>query len=1395
MSSQHKAFFCDVVFDGCYWDIGENLISPSLNSSSLPPPPTKSPNIQSFQQQLNELISTEKSYVKRITALKLNYADPLRQFAKHKDTQIINHFDAKSLFANIDQILHINYSFLTELEHANEFNIGNICMSHFPYLTPYNQYYFNRQKSVELFKDLLKKKSFVEFIDRTQWQTTGINNIGLRELLMEPVQRIPRYILLLQGMMNYLDQSHDQRSLLFQALDLASKIASCEADETTKRATLMHTLQRNIQDFPPNLISHNRTLIDSIDVDDLPTPLTSHIDDPLPCTLFLFNDKLVIAKRPSAHARGRKLSGLDDLDASNPSSTPAKSWGIGIAKHQLVCKVVADLSDVTLTDLSHQGDWFFSCVSNPLTHNSELGIVFNNSAFADCDDERFNRSSKAFSATQVSFSPSEPLSTDSPMTRFISSTWKQQAILSTLSTGGDACAKISRDWLPLESGGVSSGRGSGRARLYYNVYTSRDQWFRSAHKSKAVLHMDGSGGVADAIPLGEAGTCPLIVMRAQVNNEHDDVHLTTTFSSPPEELEESVDMAGVYERLVWHIQAARLYDYTPAGLAPNLTVGGRKRERAPSSPTKNKFESVSRGFFKHGAGVANGRLGVPDADLTNSTNSHSHRRTRSLASKSSGNLTMGSVNSEVTSTPATSVDHRGSAPSHSTLAHTHTRTPSPLPKSPPAPAVFERKVKRKQTPPAADAEREAEAEAVARELHKRRTTEAQIDHERRLAVAKAEEEVEMLDYRDGVRASYLERPRSLPPPSSNVGVVGVSVARSEKSGSDSGSESESGNENEHGYPLDPPLPPRSHSSLATAGNYSTRSDASTSLPCGSDTDARTSDATNGNGSTISNSTSVDLKFGENDSSQFPRYEDAEEEADNDTDEDIAAAIARQPSYIAGGADEAIVREGRAGLNTVSRRRSTSVPTHSHTYTTNHTPTPTSPDQPHPESVSSSLIPPEPAFSMSRQTTNSSAWSRSTGTSSGLRSGVMSPGARKPFGPRDLTRSTGSTSSRSTLKSTPKVGNAYKMDLPVVRPLSIPSKNVAVEQVEVKAESQPKPQPLKPSKSTKSVPEDGYGYTSALDEWVYNDTADTSEKENKDRKIMPPPKSEIVRVDVGLSERKRKWEEICHSAGTTDESLNFLIDSLSDDARTLKKTKSGQIDSNSFAEMERSLELQVQVARQLQQRQKADAERTHKLEKQLNECKSEISVLYESFNEELDAILLLLDNHMRTGRTGKNVQTLAEILNNNELAEDFRTFLEYQEHSIENLNFILWFLSYKSRWSGLSGIEQDKSPSCRLNKWRKKTSINTQEQPYRREVDHIISVYFNNLSQFELNLPEDIQSYTLDLLRTSTHPDCFTKAYEHVNYLIQTSSIPQFMACKYPQPTKTPSRLKSFFKRL
>lgn len=84
----------------------------------------------------------------------------------------------------------------------------------------------------------------------TKYQTTNIGNIGLRELLMEPVQRIPRYTLLWQAMAKCMSPLSRQRANLLEATDLASRIARCEADEQTVRATVMYCLQRNIDGFP-----------------------------------------------------------------------------------------------------------------------------------------------------------------------------------------------------------------------------------------------------------------------------------------------------------------------------------------------------------------------------------------------------------------------------------------------------------------------------------------------------------------------------------------------------------------------------------------------------------------------------------------------------------------------------------------------------------------------------------------------------------------------------------------------------------------------------------------------------------------------------------------------------------------------------------------------------------------------------------------------------------------------------------------------------------------------------------------------------------------------------------------------------------------------------------------
>jgi hypothetical protein len=63
------------------------------------------------------------------------YADPLRAFAKDQNTQIIPLYEAKNLFANIDQIVPASHAFLADLEamwasEQGEGTVGDVCLRH-----------------------------------------------------------------------------------------------------------------------------------------------------------------------------------------------------------------------------------------------------------------------------------------------------------------------------------------------------------------------------------------------------------------------------------------------------------------------------------------------------------------------------------------------------------------------------------------------------------------------------------------------------------------------------------------------------------------------------------------------------------------------------------------------------------------------------------------------------------------------------------------------------------------------------------------------------------------------------------------------------------------------------------------------------------------------------------------------------------------------------------------------------------------------------------------------------------------------------------------------------------------------------------------------------------------
>ena len=176
---------------------------------------------------------------------------------------------------------------------------------------------------------------------------------------MEPVQRIPRYTLLFRTMLKHMSPHDPQRAKIIEAGEIANKIAQAETDEQTKRAAIFYCLSASIEGFPPELFSNSRQFIDCIDVEDILTDMptssaassTSTSATSLHCSLFLFDDKLLIAKRPSPEKGGKALTGLDSVE----KVTKAGGIPTGKKRSGMSCKGVVDITDVVATNVGGAG--------------------------------------------------------------------------------------------------------------------------------------------------------------------------------------------------------------------------------------------------------------------------------------------------------------------------------------------------------------------------------------------------------------------------------------------------------------------------------------------------------------------------------------------------------------------------------------------------------------------------------------------------------------------------------------------------------------------------------------------------------------------------------------------------------------------------------------------------------------------------------------------------------------------------------------------------------------------------------------------------------------------------------------------------------------------------------
>ncbi|KAH8379432.1 hypothetical protein KR009_004962 [Drosophila setifemur] len=228
----------------------------SNNSSPIGSPNPESGKRLGFRlQAIQEIISSEKSYLEQLELLMNFFVRPLKEQA------IIDCSNHTLLFGQIEMIHNLNGEFLRELE-ANMENVAHAFLKMAPFFKLYSVYAFDYRGALFLIQDLISKNPvFRKFLEQTESRPEVHRK--LNSLMIVPIQRVPRYKLLLEQVLLYTSPADADYKLLKESVKeieaTAAHINTCvEEQEITQY--LIH-LQNSLVNRTPNIVKPSRRVI------------------------------------------------------------------------------------------------------------------------------------------------------------------------------------------------------------------------------------------------------------------------------------------------------------------------------------------------------------------------------------------------------------------------------------------------------------------------------------------------------------------------------------------------------------------------------------------------------------------------------------------------------------------------------------------------------------------------------------------------------------------------------------------------------------------------------------------------------------------------------------------------------------------------------------------------------------------------------------------------------------------------------------------------------------------------------------------------------------------------------------------------------------------------------
>uniref|UniRef100_A0A8C7Z4X5 Phosphatidylinositol-3,4,5-trisphosphate-dependent Rac exchange factor 1 n=1 Tax=Oryzias sinensis TaxID=183150 RepID=A0A8C7Z4X5_9TELE len=250
---------------------------------------------------LNELLNTERDYVRTLLFLQSAFLHRIRQTAD--DQQCLSPEHVKILFSNIEDILELHKEVLSAVESSLQpepqphHSLGHVFLQFVSSFSVYGEYCSNHEKALRLLMELNKIPNIRTFL--LHCMLLGgkkSTDIPLEGYLLSPIQRICKYPLLLKELLKRTPKSHADYPAVQEALQ-AMKAVCSNINETKRQMEKLEALEQlqshiegwegtNLTDICTELLLHGNLLKIS----------AGNIQERV---FFLFDNLLVYCKRKS----------------------------------------------------------------------------------------------------------------------------------------------------------------------------------------------------------------------------------------------------------------------------------------------------------------------------------------------------------------------------------------------------------------------------------------------------------------------------------------------------------------------------------------------------------------------------------------------------------------------------------------------------------------------------------------------------------------------------------------------------------------------------------------------------------------------------------------------------------------------------------------------------------------------------------------------------------------------------------------------------------------------------------------------------------------------------------------------------------------------------------------